>query len=100
MGAIQGAMNRIVGSISTGILAATAVDRLGGKEPAGKEAVGTKAAREPNIDEAMRDKALKKAQYKIDAINKQNLGRNTRMKEIRGVIDDFASQDFSVKEGK
>ncbi len=45
MGAIQGAMNRIGGSMPTGRLAATAVDRVGSKEPAGKEAVCTKAAR-------------------------------------------------------
>ena len=99
MGAIQGSINRIVGSISAGILATTAMKRLGGSEPAGKTMAGTEAAKEPNIDLAMRDKALKKAQYKIDAINKQNLGRNSRMKAIRGVIDDFSKQDFSTKGG-
>lgn len=86
MGAIQGAINQIIGSVAAGVA-------LSGK--LGKQS----QAKEPNIDLQMRDKALKQAQQKIDAINKQNLGRNTRMKQIRGVIDEFSKQDFTVKEG-
>lgn len=50
---------------------------------------------ESGIDLQMRDKALRTAQKKIDAVNAQNLGRNTRMKQIRGIISDFADQDFT-----
>ena len=86
MGVIQGAMNRIVGSISGGIIAGVAAKKLGISEDIKKE---------PNIDIEMRNKALKTAQQKIDAINQQHLGRNNRMKAIRGVIDDFSKQDFT-----
>ena len=87
MGAIQGAINQIIGSVAAGV---TLVDKLG---------KGPEGVKEPNIDLKMREKALKQAQQKIDAINQQKLGRNTRMKQIRGVIDEFSKQDFTVKEG-
>ena len=52
MGVIQGAMNRIVGSISGGIVAGVAAKKLGISEDIKKE---------PNIDIEMRNKALKTA---------------------------------------
>lgn len=86
MGAIQGSINRIIGSVSAGLIA-------------GKKMSEKSQDKEPNIDMEMRKKALKTAQKKIDAINAQKLGRNTRMKEIRKVVDEFSQQDFT-KGGK
>lgn len=92
MGVIQGAFNRVLGTVAAAVNLGNLGDKLGDKEPKAE-------SQEPSIDLQMREKALKQAQQKIDAINKQNLGRNNRMKAIRGVIDEFAQQDFTVKEG-
>lgn len=99
----MGAQNSLLGLIGAAGVAAskvtTAVKDKSTENKNKKAEQSQASSSESGIDLEMRDKALKTAQKKIDAINAQNLGRNTRMKQIRGVIAEFADTDFSIKEG-